>query len=180
MNRAELLTAVSVATDISKAAAGRVLDEVLASIKTALIHGCQVTIVGFGNFYVAHRLARTGHDLQTGATIKIKSAKVPRFRSGLALKNAINAPSLVARATPLRVSIVGDKVKLNKSDLLDQVSRGSKVPKETASLALDKIVDVIKAALRKGDSVTLTGFGTFHVTRHMARSGRNPRTGAPI
>jgi DNA-binding protein HU-beta len=76
--------------DISKAAAERALDATVASIKTALRKGNLVTLVGFGTFYVGKRAARTGRNPRTGAQIKIKAAKIPKFRPGKALKDAIN------------------------------------------------------------------------------------------
>lgn len=76
--------------DISKAAAERALDATVASIKTALKKGAEVTLVGFGTFYVGERAARTGRDPRTQAPIKIQAARVPKFRPGKALKDALN------------------------------------------------------------------------------------------
>jgi DNA-binding protein HU-beta len=90
MNKAELIESIAKASDISKAAAGRVLDNTLRSITFALKKGEVVTLVGFGSFYVGKRTARTGRNPRTGQAIKIKAAKVPKFRSGKALKDAIN------------------------------------------------------------------------------------------
>jgi DNA-binding protein HU-beta len=59
-------------------------------VKKALKKGDMVTLVGFGSFYVGKRAARTGRNPRTGATIKIKAAKVPKFRAGKGLKDAIN------------------------------------------------------------------------------------------
>ena len=90
MNKAELIESIAKVADISKAAAGRVLDGTLRSITVALKKGEVVTLVGFGSFYVGKRTARTGRNPRTGQAIKIKAAKVPKFRSGKALKDAIN------------------------------------------------------------------------------------------
>jgi DNA-binding protein HU-beta len=76
--------------DISKAAAQRALDATFASIAEALKKGDMVTLVGFGSFYVGDRAARDGRDPRTGETISIKAAKVPKFRAGKALKDALN------------------------------------------------------------------------------------------
>jgi len=90
VNKTELIDQIADAADISKAAAGRALDGAIAAVKTALKKGGQVTLVGFGTFYVGKRAARSGRNPRTGATIKIKAAKVPKFRAGKALKDALN------------------------------------------------------------------------------------------
>ena len=90
MNKSELIEAVARSADISKAAAERALDGAMAAIKSALKKGGMVTLVGFGTFYVGKRAARNGRNPRTGASIKIKAARVPKFRSGKALKDALN------------------------------------------------------------------------------------------
>ena len=90
MNKSELIDAIAASADISKAAAGRALDGAMDAIKKAMKKGDMVTLVGFGTFYVGKRAARTGRNPQTGANIKIKAAKVPKFRAGKGLKDAVN------------------------------------------------------------------------------------------
>ena len=90
MNKSELIEAIARAADISKAAAERALDGATGAIAGALKSGDQVTIVGFGSFYVGERGARTGRNPRTGETIQIKASKSPKFRAGKALKDAVN------------------------------------------------------------------------------------------
>jgi DNA-binding protein HU-beta len=90
MNKAELVDAIANEADISKASAERTIDAAIAAIKATLKKGGTVTLVGFGTFHVAKRAARTGRNPRTGLAIKIKSAKVPKFRAGKALKDAVN------------------------------------------------------------------------------------------
>ncbi len=90
MNKSELIDQIAKTADISKAAAGRALDATIGAVKTALKKGQGVTLVGFGSFYVGKRAARTGRNPRTGAAIKIKAAKTPKFRAGKALKDAVN------------------------------------------------------------------------------------------
>jgi DNA-binding protein HU-beta len=90
MNKIEIIDSIAKSADISKAAAGRALDATVTAIKTSLKKGGMVTLVGFGTFYVGKRAARTGRNPRTGAAIKIKAAKVPKFRAGKALKDAVN------------------------------------------------------------------------------------------
>ncbi len=90
MNKSELIDQIAASAEISKAAAGRALDATVNAVKATLKKGGLVTLVGFGTFYVGKRAARSGRNPRTGATIKIKAAKVPKFRAGKALKDAVN------------------------------------------------------------------------------------------
>lgn len=90
MNKSELIDAIATSADLSKAAAGRALDGAMEAIKKSLKKGDIVTLVGFGSFYAGKRAARTGRNPRTGENIKIKAAKVPKFRPGKALKDALN------------------------------------------------------------------------------------------
>ena len=69
---------------------------------------------------------------------------------------------------------------MNKSDLVDAIAKSADLSKAAAARALDATVDTIKKALKKGDTVSLVGFGTFKVGKRAARNGRNPRTGETI
>jgi DNA-binding protein HU-beta len=90
VNKLEMIDQIAKSADISKAAAQRALDATVASIKTALRKGSMVTLVGFGTFYVGKRKARAGRDPRTQEPIKIQAARVPKFRAGKALKDALN------------------------------------------------------------------------------------------
>lgn len=90
MNKMELVEAMAESADISKAAAGRALDGLVAAITASLQAGDQVNITGFGSFSVRERGARTGRNPQTGAIIKISASKNPAFKAGKALKDALN------------------------------------------------------------------------------------------
>jgi nucleoid DNA-binding protein len=69
---------------------------------------------------------------------------------------------------------------MTKAELIDKIANDAKVTKTAAGKALDSFVDGVKKALKKGDKVTLIGFGTFSVTQRKARKGRNPQTGKEI
>ena len=90
MNKQELIDVVAKTADISKAAAGRAVDGAITAIKGSLKKGQTVTLVGFGTFAVGKRAARTGRNPRTIEAIKIKAAKVPKFRPGKALKDSLN------------------------------------------------------------------------------------------
>ena len=90
MNKAELIDAVAASADLSKADATKAVDAVISTITSTLKTGDQVTLVGFGTFQVKDRAARTGRNPQTGQTINIPASRVPGFKAGKALKDAVN------------------------------------------------------------------------------------------
>jgi len=90
VNKSDLVDAIAKSAELSKASAGRALDATVDSIKKALKKGDTVSLVGFGTFKVGKRAARNGRNPRTGATIKIKAAKVPKFSAGKGLKDAVN------------------------------------------------------------------------------------------
>ena len=90
MNKGDLIEVVSDDAGLSKADASRAVDSVIGAITTALRGGKQVSLVGFGTFAVKKRAARTGRNPRTGEAIQIRASKVPGFRAGKALKDAVN------------------------------------------------------------------------------------------
>ncbi|HET9481797.1 MAG TPA: HU family DNA-binding protein [Candidatus Polarisedimenticolia bacterium] len=71
---------------------------------------------------------------------------------------------------------------MNKADLIEKVfaEQGPKVSKAQAARALESVISGITASLKKGERVTISGFGTFSASKRKARVGRNPQTGEPI
>jgi DNA-binding protein HU-beta len=90
VNKTELIDEIAKAADISKASASRALEAVIESITSTLKHDGSVTLAGFGTFAVTARAARTGRNPRTGEEIKIGASKVPKFKPGKALKDALN------------------------------------------------------------------------------------------
>jgi DNA-binding protein HU-beta len=89
MTKAELIDKIASGTGLSKVDAGKALDTTLNSIRGALKKGQKVTLVGFGTFLVIKRKSRKGRNPRTGDVITIPAAKVPKFTSGKALKDAV-------------------------------------------------------------------------------------------
>ena len=89
MNKSELIEHIAKNADIPKAQATRALEATLGAIKTMLRKGGAVNLLGFGSFYIGKRSARTGRNPRTGATLKIKAQKVPKFKPGKALRDAV-------------------------------------------------------------------------------------------
>ena len=69
---------------------------------------------------------------------------------------------------------------MNKTDLIDKIAAGAGITKTQAATAIEHMITGVTGALKKGDRVTLVGFGTFGVSQRKARNGRNPQTGAVI
>ncbi|MFC4617814.1 HU family DNA-binding protein [Camelliibacillus cellulosilyticus] len=90
MNKSELINAVAESTDLSKKEATQAVDSVFSAITNVLKEGGKVQLIGFGNFEVRERAARKGRNPQTGEEIDIAASKVPAFKPGKALKDAVN------------------------------------------------------------------------------------------
>jgi DNA-binding protein HU-beta len=89
VNKQDLIESVAKSADISKATAARAVNGALEAITNSLKKKQAVSLIGFGTFKVSNRAARTGRNPQTGKAIKIKAAKVPKFKAGKALKDSI-------------------------------------------------------------------------------------------
>lgn len=90
MNKSELIEKMAESAGITRAQAGQALDGLIDAVKLALREEGTVSLLGFGTFSVRERAARTGRNPQTGASIKIAASKIPGFKAGKALKDAVN------------------------------------------------------------------------------------------
>jgi len=90
VNKTDLIDHIAESADLSKADATRAIEAMISAVTKTLKKDGTVTLVGFGTFSVGKRAARTGRNPRTGDEIKIKAAKVPKFKPGKALKDAVN------------------------------------------------------------------------------------------
>ena len=90
MNKTEMIEEIAKSADITKASATRALDAMIDAVTSSLQKNDSVTLVGFGTFSVGERAARTGRNPRTKEAITIAAAKVPKFKAGKALKDAVN------------------------------------------------------------------------------------------
>jgi len=90
MNKTELIAAMAEKSGLSKKDTEKALKAFTESVSEALKKGGKVQLVGFGTFEVSKRAAREGRNPRTGATMKIKATKVPKFKAGKALKDMVN------------------------------------------------------------------------------------------
>lgn len=89
MNKTELVEVAAKSADLSKAAAGKVVDAIVAAVVKAVAKGDAVTLVGFGTFKSSKRAARTGKNPRTGEALKIAAATVPKFSAGAGFKATV-------------------------------------------------------------------------------------------
>ena len=90
MKKIELVAAIAEHAEMTKTDAAKALEAFVAVVTQALKDDDNVTIVGFGTYEVRKRKARTGRNPKTGEALKIKASKVPAFKAGKALKDAVN------------------------------------------------------------------------------------------
>ncbi len=90
MNKAELIEKIAKDANMTKVQANEAIDSFTSAVVATLKKGDKVTLVGFGTFSVTARAARNGRNPQTGATIKIKARKVPKFKAGKDFSESIN------------------------------------------------------------------------------------------
>ncbi|GFZ99539.1 HU family DNA-binding protein [Dyella caseinilytica] len=90
MNKTDLINAVAQKAELSKTDAGRALEAFFETVQEALKNGDDVAVVGFGTFTVRERAARTGRNPRTNEEIKIAASKIPAFKAGKGLKDAVN------------------------------------------------------------------------------------------
>lgn len=88
-NKAELVTEVAAKTEMNKKESAAAVDAIFSSIQDNLAKGEKVQLIGFGTFEVRNRAARKGRNPQTGVEIEIPASKVPAFKPGKALKDAV-------------------------------------------------------------------------------------------
>lgn len=90
MNRSELIEHIAQNANISQAAANRALDAFTGAVRQTLKRGNALQLAGFGTFEAVKRAGRTGRNPRTGETLTIAASKVPKFKPGKALKDALN------------------------------------------------------------------------------------------
>lgn len=91
MNKGELVSSIADKAGLSKLSAERTLNAVLETITQELQSGGNVTLIGFGSFQISERAARKGRNPATGAEINIAASKLPTFKAGRGLKDAVNS-----------------------------------------------------------------------------------------
>ena len=97
MNKAELVEELAAVTDVTKVAAAKSIDALVAIITKAVAKGHDVALIGFGTFKAAKRAARVGKNPKTGEALKIAATTVPKFSAGATFKAAVSGKKAVAK-----------------------------------------------------------------------------------
>ena len=117
MNKAELIEELAAVTDVSKVAAGKSIDALVAIITKAVAKGHDVALIGFGTFKPAKRAARMGKNPKTGEVLKIAATTVPKFSAGASFKAAVSGkkpaakPAAKATAKPTKTVVKPTAIK---------------------------------------------------------------------
>lgn len=98
MNRSELIEILASKSDITKASAGRVLENLIDTIQLTVKKGDSVSLVGFGTFKAAKRAARVGKNPKTGEALKIAAATIPKFTAGSVFKAVVDPKGAARKA----------------------------------------------------------------------------------
>ena len=90
MNKTDLIESIAKTADIPKATAAKLVDAYHSTVTKAIAGGDKVTIPGFGSFSASERKERSGRNPRTGAVLTVKAAKVPKFKPGKSLRDALH------------------------------------------------------------------------------------------
>lgn len=177
MNKAELIESMASQANISKVDATTTLDTFIDATTAALKNGDRVTLVGFGSFSVSKRAKKGNGNGPTGESTVAFDA-CPEFAAALDLtpgegdKRRAEASSRCHNAdVVIDAELIARKTRRGRD-------RG--LSKADAKKALDGFISSMTRALKKGDSVSLIGFGSFSISKRSARTGRNSQTGKEI
>lgn len=151
MNKAETIDQIARSADITKTAAGLILNALETSIKTHIDAGERILLRGLCSFTRGEATQRTGRNPRTGQPLIYT-----------AYRRTTGAPLF------------------SESKLIAEISASTGQTASVAKRALDAFKGALKVALKKGELASLTGFGCFYVGERAARNGRNPQTGATI
>ncbi|MEF8826289.1 MAG: HU family DNA-binding protein, partial [Halapricum sp.] len=178
MNKAELIEAMASESGLSKADSKKALEGFTSATTNALTEGGSAVLIGFGSFSISKRSARTGRNPQSGKGPADDSPVTfdwcPEFAAALDL-NPGKGDEASAKCRDADVII-------DAKYLADETGRDSesRLSEADAKRAIDAFINVTTEALKKGDRLSLIGFGSFSISKRSARTGRNPQTGKEI
>jgi nucleoid DNA-binding protein len=186
MNKAELIEAMASEAGLSKADSKRALDAFVGTTTEALAKGDRVTLVGFGSFSISKRSARTGRNPERergGEKPPTEPVDFEPSRELAAALDLIPGKGDERRRTARRRGYRRDRADAGRGGLtitVERLARDSGLSKADAKRALDAFINTTTKALKKGDRLSLVGFGSFSISKRSARTGRNPQTGKEI
>ncbi len=126
MNKSGLVDEVASRAGLDKTRAGHAVDALLAAIEDALRNGDSVSLLGFGTFSVGERAARTGRNPQTKGPMLIPAARIPRFRPGKSIKDAVALPAAAPAVEPAVAAPVAPAVAVKEKEPKDSKEKSGK------------------------------------------------------
>jgi len=179
MNKAELIEAMASEAGLTNEAAKRVLGAFTNATTKALKKGDRLSLIGFGSFSISKRSARTGRNPQTGKEIQVATKNVVVFEPSDELTAALDL--IPGAGDERRLNGRGETNRNEDSQIdVDQLAREARVTTADAKRALEGFSNATTKALKKGDRLSLIGFGSFSISKRSARTGRNPQTGKGV
>lgn len=177
MNKAELIDSIASEADLTEAEVEKALEVFIDTTTKALQNGNRVTLVGFGSFSVSKR-SKLGRGNGSVGESLVSFDVCPEFAAALDLipgKGDEQRAGANSRCHNADIVIDAERI---ASEI--EHGRDSKLSKTDAKKALDAFINTTTKALKKGDNVSLEGFGSFSISKRSARKGRNPQTGKEI
>jgi len=181
MNKAELIETMASESGLTSRETERIIGALTGVTTKALKKGDRISLVGFGSFSISKRSARTGRNPQTGKEIQIAAKNVVVFDPSDELAAALDL-----------IPGVGDERRLGRRQKdvdsrkgevvidVDTLARESRLATADAKKALSAFITVTTEILKRGEELSLNGFGSFSISKRSARTGRNPQTGKKI
>jgi DNA-binding protein HU-beta len=136
LNRKELVDAIQKHTLVSRTDVDKVLGSLIQHTQVAVKKGDRVSLVGFGTFERQDRKARTARNPRSGAPVKVKATKVPRFRAGQGFKDVVAGKATAPKLTPVKATAkAASAAKASTSKASSAKASRNSAPKSTAKAA---------------------------------------------
>ncbi|HTE67788.1 MAG TPA: HU family DNA-binding protein [Actinomycetes bacterium] len=171
MNRKELVDAIQKHTAVSRTDVDRVLGSLIQHTQVAVKKGDRVSLVGFGTFERQDRKARTARNPRSGAPVKVKATKVPRFRAGQGFKDVVSGRATAPKLTPVKSTAKASTAKASTAKVAS-TSRASTSKASTSRASTSRATAPKASASRATASRNSAPKATAKASRGKAKSGK--------
>ena len=176
MNRKELVDAIQKHTAVSRTDVDRVLGSLIQHTQVAVKKGDRVSLVGFGTFERQDRKARTARNPRSGAPVKVKATKVPRFRAGQGFKDVVSGRATAPKLTPVKSTAKASTAKASTAKAstarVASTSRASTSKASTSRASTSRATAPKASASRATASRNSAPKATAKASRGKAKSGK--------
>jgi len=171
LNRKELVDAIQKHTAVSRTDVDRVLGSLIQHTQVAVKKGDRVSLVGFGTFERQDRKARTARNPRSGAPVKVKATKVPRFRAGQGFKDVVSGRATAPKLTPVKSTAKASTAKASTAKVAS-TSRASTSKASTSRASTSRATAPKASASRATASRNSAPKATAKASRGKAKSGK--------